>query len=103
MVLVPGPHLLNGSIDLARVRIALGAARIGYASVIILMICAGLLIGLSLGGATLPISEPSYPVPLVYDVIAAGVAVAAFGTFFSIPWGILPIPVLIGMLPHAAD
>jgi uncharacterized membrane protein YjjP (DUF1212 family) len=102
MVLVPGPHLLNGSIDLAGARIALGAARIGYACVIILMICMGLLIGLSLGGATLPVSEPSSPVPLGYDVIAAGVAVAAFGTFFSMPWRMLPIPVLIGMLAHAA-
>ncbi|MEA2780922.1 MAG: hypothetical protein QOK29_2466 [Rhodospirillaceae bacterium] len=102
MVLVPGAHFLNGSIDLARVRIALGIARIGYASVIIVMICAGLLIGLSLGGVTLPVSEPFYRVPLGYDVIAAGVAVAAYGTFSSMPWKMLPIPVLIGMLAHAA-
>src|SRR2546425_7027255 len=54
MVLVPGPHLLNGTIDLARARIALGASRIGYASLITVMICTGLLVGLSLGGGTLP-------------------------------------------------
>jgi uncharacterized membrane protein YjjB (DUF3815 family) len=42
------------------------------------------------------------PVPLFYDVIAAGVAVAAYGTFFSVPWRMLPIPMLIGMLAHAA-
>jgi uncharacterized membrane protein YjjP (DUF1212 family) len=102
MVLVPGPHLLNGSIDLARARIALGAARIAYASLIILMICTGLLLGLSSGGVTLPVSGPSYPVPLGYDVIAAGVAVAAYGTFFAMPWRMLPIPILIGMLAHAS-
>jgi uncharacterized membrane protein YjjB (DUF3815 family) len=39
---------------------------------------------------------------LLYDVIAAGVAVAAYGTFFSMPWRMLPIPMLIGMLAHAA-
>ncbi len=33
MVLVPGPHLLNGAIDLARTRIALGIARLAYAGV----------------------------------------------------------------------
>ncbi len=102
MVLVPGPHLLNGSIDLARARIALGAARIGFAGLIILMICAGLLLGLALGDTSLPVSGQSAPVPLVYDVIAAAVAVAAYGTFFSMPWRMLPIPILIGMAAHAA-
>jgi uncharacterized membrane protein YjjP (DUF1212 family) len=102
MILMPGPHLLNGTIDLARARIGLGASRIAYAGVIILMICTGLLTGLSFGGVNLPVSVPSYPVPLGYDVIAAGVAVAAYGTFFAMPWRMLPIPVAIGMLAHAS-
>ena len=102
MVLVPGPHLLNGAIDLARARIALGAARILYAGLIIVTICTGLLAGLALGGVTLPVYGPSVPVPLLYDVIAAGVAVGAYGTFFAMPWRTLPIPILVGMLAHAA-
>jgi uncharacterized membrane protein YjjP (DUF1212 family) len=102
MVLIPGPHLLNGTIDLAQARVALGASRIGYASLIILMICMGLLLGLSFGGVNLPVSGPSYPVPLKYDVIAAGVAVAAYSTFFAMPWRMVPIPIVIGMLAHAA-
>jgi uncharacterized membrane protein YjjP (DUF1212 family) len=102
MVLVPGPHLLNGTLDLARARIAMGAARIGYASLIIVMICTGLLFGLSLGGVALPVSAPSSPVLLGYDVAAAGVAVAAYGTFFAMPWRMLPIPILVGMLAHAS-
>jgi uncharacterized membrane protein YjjP (DUF1212 family) len=102
MILVPGPHLLNGMIDLARARIGLGISRIGYAGMIIFVICAGLLTGLSLGGVNLPVAAASYPPPLGYDVIAAGVAVAAYGTFFSMPWRMLPIPVAIGMLAHAA-
>jgi uncharacterized membrane protein YjjP (DUF1212 family) len=102
MVLVPGPHLLNGTIDLVRGRLPLGASRIGYAGLIILMICAGLLAGLSFGGVSLPASgAPSSPVPLGYDVMAAAVAVAAYGTFFSMPWRMLPIPILIGALAHA--
>lgn len=101
MVLVPGPHFLNGMIDLARARIALGAARIVYASLITVMICTGLLLGLGLGGVSLPALGPSLSAPLGYDVIAAGIAVAAFGTFFAMPWRMLPIPILIGMLAHA--
>jgi uncharacterized membrane protein YjjB (DUF3815 family) len=58
--------------------------------------------GLSLGGVNLPASVPSSPVPLGYDVIAAGVAVAAYGTFFAMPWRMLPIPAAIGMLAHAS-
>jgi uncharacterized membrane protein YjjP (DUF1212 family) len=100
MVLVPGPHVLNGTIDLARGRLALGICRVVYASLIIFAICIGLLVGLSFGGINLPASAPSPAVPLVYDVIAAGVAVAAYGTFFSMPWRMLPVPILIGMLAH---
>jgi uncharacterized membrane protein YjjP (DUF1212 family) len=101
MILVPGPHLLNGTLDLARGRLPLGASRIGYSSLVILMICVGLLVGLSFGGVSLPASGPSNKVPLGYDVIAAGVAVAAYGTFFAMPWRMLPIPILIGALAHA--
>jgi uncharacterized membrane protein YjjP (DUF1212 family) len=102
MVLVPGPHVLNGAIDLARTRIALGIARLAYAALIVLMICTGLLVGLNAGGATIPATEHSATVPLVADVIAAGCAVAAFGTFFSMPWRQLPFPIAVGMLAHAA-
>ncbi len=101
MVLVPGPHFLNGTLDLARARIALGSARLMYAALVIVMICTGLLLGLRLGGVGLPASGASNDVPLAADVIAAGVAVAAYGTFFAMPWRTLPIPMAIGMAAHA--
>jgi uncharacterized membrane protein YjjP (DUF1212 family) len=100
MVLVPGPHFLNGAIDLVRARIPLGLARLTYASLIVLAISAGLLIGLALGGTSLPPAAPSLTAPLLADVVAAGVAVAAYGAFFSLPWRLLPVPVLVGMLAH---
>jgi uncharacterized membrane protein YjjP (DUF1212 family) len=102
MVLVPGPHILNGAIDLARTRIALGIARLAYAGVIVLLICAGGLFGFTAVGANLAIAGPSPPVPLLIDVIAAGCAVASFGTFFSMPWRLLAVPIAAGMLAHAA-
>ena len=101
MILVPGPHFLNGALDFARMRFALGSARMAYASLITCVICAGLLLGLSLGGDSLPASATSRSVPLVYDVAAAGVAVAAYGIFFNMPWQMLRVPVLVGMLAHA--
>ncbi|MEA2884687.1 MAG: hypothetical protein QOH32_3943 [Bradyrhizobium sp.] len=102
MVLIPGPHILNGAIDLARTRIALGIARLAYAGVIVLLICAGGLFGFTAAGANPVTAGPSPPVPLVIDVIAAGFAVASFGTFFSMPWRLLAFPIAAGMLAHAA-
>jgi uncharacterized membrane protein YjjP (DUF1212 family) len=102
MMLVPGPHILNGAIDLARTRIALGIARLAYAGLIVLMICTGLLAGLSVGSMTIPTTGASTPIPLIADVIAAGVAIACFGAFFSMPWRQLPFPIAVGMLAHAA-
>jgi uncharacterized membrane protein YjjB (DUF3815 family) len=101
MVLVPGPHIFNGAIDLARTRINLGVARLTYAGLILLMICTGLLIGTGTAGGTLQ-TGPSAAAPFVADVVAAGCAVASFGTFFSMPWRLLPLPIAVGMLAHAA-
>ena len=101
MVLVPGPHFLNGMIDLVRARIPLGAARLALAGLIVLVICAGLLAGLALAGTSFPEAGAVRPVPLALDVLAAGVAVAAYGSFFNMPWRMVGAPVATGMAAHA--
>jgi len=101
MVLVPGPHFLNSALDLIAGRIHLGSARLIYAGLIVLAITTGLLLGLTLFGVTLPVEPPGRSVPLWLDVIAAGVAVAAYSVFFSTPLTMLPWPVAVGMLAHA--
>jgi uncharacterized membrane protein YjjP (DUF1212 family) len=101
MILVPGPHLLNGLMDLAAVRVHLGASRLIYAGLVIVAISAGLLLGLGVLGVSLPVDAPGRPVPLWLDVIAAGVAVAAYGIFYSTPLRMLGWPVAVGMLAHA--
>ena len=101
MVLVPGPHFLNSALDLINGRIALGTARLMYAGLIVVAISVGLLIGLALLGVSLPADPAGRVVPLWQDVIAAGVAVAAYGVFFSTPLHMLPWPVAVGMFGHA--
>jgi len=101
MILVPGAHIINTAIDLARGRIDLGSSRLAYSALIILMICVGLLLGLTTGGASLAPVAATHSVSIFADVLAAGVAVAAFGAFFSMPWRILFIPVFIGMFAHS--
>jgi uncharacterized membrane protein YjjP (DUF1212 family) len=101
MVLVPGPHILNGALDLIAGRIHLGSARLIYAGLVVVAISTGLLLGLMLMRASLPIDPPGHEVPLWLDVIAAGVAVACYSVFFSTPLRMLPWPIAVGMLAHA--
>jgi uncharacterized membrane protein YjjP (DUF1212 family) len=101
MVLVPGPHILNGTLDLIGGRIHLGTARLVYAGLIVVAISTGLLLGLTLLNQSLPIDPSGHAVPLWLDVIAAGVAVACYSVFFSTPLNMLPWPVAVGMLAHA--
>ncbi len=63
MILVPGPHILNGALDLVTGRIPLGAARLLYAGVIIAAISIGLLIGLALLGVHCRLKNPEEPCP----------------------------------------
>jgi uncharacterized membrane protein YjjP (DUF1212 family) len=100
MVLVPGPHLLNSALDLINGRIHLGAALLIYAGLTVVAISVGLLFGLAVIAVSLPADAPGRAVPIWQDVIAAGIAVAAFSIFFSTPLNMLPWPMAVGMLAH---
>jgi uncharacterized membrane protein YjjB (DUF3815 family) len=86
---------------LLRARIPIGAGRISLALLIVFAICGGLLTGLAVTGTTFPQSAGSASVPLGYDVLAAGVAVAAYGSFFNMPWRLMAAPIIVGMAAHA--
>ena len=101
VILVPGAHVLNGLADLINGRLHLGAARVIHATLIIVAITTGLLFGLVLCGAALPLTEAVRTVPLWQHMFAGGVAVAAFGVLFSMPLQLLPLPILVGALAQA--
>jgi uncharacterized membrane protein YjjB (DUF3815 family) len=84
-----------------RGRINLGAARLIYAVLVVVAISTGLLLGLALLSISLPVDPAGRAVPLWFDVIAAGVAVACYSVFFSTPLNMLPWPVAVGALAHA--
>lgn len=102
MVLVPGPHVLNGAMDLLALRMSLGLARLGYATLLLGAIAAGLVFGLRLGGQALPLSSTDVHVALYADVLAAGVAAASYPVYFSMPYRMIGWPVAVGMVAHAA-
>ena len=101
MILVPGPHVLNGALDLIRGRIDLGASRLIFAGLVIAAISTGLLVGFAMCGVSFPVDPGGRSVALWLDTIAAGVAVFAYSVFFSTPMRMLAWPVAIGMLAHA--
>lgn len=101
MILVPGPHVLNGALDLIYGRVHLGAARLLYAMLIGAAISTGLLLGLAVLGVSLPVDQAGGAAPLWQDVVAAGVAVFAYNIFFSTPLTLLPWPMAVGMLAHS--
>ena len=102
MVLVPGPALVNACLDFADRRHRLGMARLCDASVTILMICLGLLVGLFLGGTTLPVTAPGVSVPWWLDVAAAGLVACCFPVFFSMPHRSIGWAALAGAIGHGA-
>jgi uncharacterized membrane protein YjjP (DUF1212 family) len=101
MILVPGPHVLNGALDIIKGRVDLGAARLIFAGLVVVAISTGLLLGLTLLSVSFPVDPAGRAVPLWLDTIAAGVAVFAYSVFFSTALRMLAWPIAVGMLAHA--
>jgi uncharacterized membrane protein YjjP (DUF1212 family) len=101
LVLVPGPHVLNGMIDLLQARISLAVSRLVYAGFILLAISAGVLLTFSILHVSLPVEPAGRAIPFVYDVLAAGAAAAAYSIFYSTPARMIGWSVVVGMIAHA--
>lgn len=101
LVLVPGPHLLNGALDVLEGRVALGLSRLLYAAVVLIAIATGLLVGLAMLGESLTVTPPGRSVPLLRDMIFAGVAAACYGVYFNMPLRMLAWPVAAAAPAHA--
>ena len=101
MILVPGPHLINGCLDLLALRLPLGIARIVYGGLTLLGISAGLLLGLSFGGQLLWVHGPAVHDTFWADAAAAGIAAGSYGIYFSMPYRMLMWPVLFGVMAHS--
>jgi succinate dehydrogenase hydrophobic anchor subunit len=82
LMLVPGPHLINGIEDVLENEIQAGICRLGLAIAILLAAALGVAVGAWLIIGTIAEAAPdrqSVTVPLV-DIVLAGVASAGFST-----------------------
>ena len=101
MILIPGPHLLNGALDLLAYRVTLGISRLAFAAMALAAISAGLVAGLAAVGHSLPTAPVHAIVPFWLDAAAGGIAATCYGVFYAMPIRMLVWPAGLGIAAHA--
>lgn len=103
LMLVPGPHLLNGLFDLVDNHLVTSMARLGLAMGILVASALGIVLGarLTLPTGDLPSQSASVPeLNLLSDMILAGIATCGFAAYFNVPWRQLGLAAIGGMTGH---
>jgi uncharacterized membrane protein YjjP (DUF1212 family) len=103
LMLVPGPHLINGVYDMLENHVQTGVCRLGLATGILVATALGVALGawVTLGPSTVS-TTPSEATPLTLplDAVLAGIAACGFGAFYNAPWRVLWVSILCGVVGH---
>lgn len=88
LMLVPGPHFINGLLDLVDNHLPMSMARLALAVGILLAAALGIVLGVRL---TLPDGIPDIParadhLNLATDMLLAAVVTCGFAVFYNTPW-----------------
>jgi uncharacterized membrane protein YjjP (DUF1212 family) len=103
LMVVPGPHLINGLLDLIDNQLSMSLARLGLAAGLLAAAGAGVALGVEL---SLPDPEPVgqgtslVKLNLVSDAALAGIATCGFAVYYNTAWRLLGIAALPGMIGH---
>jgi uncharacterized membrane protein YjjP (DUF1212 family) len=103
LMLVPGPHLINGILDLIDNHLPMSVARLGLAAGILLGSALGIVLGVEL---TLPGPLPPDQrangdhLNLVSDVVLAGIVTCGFAVFYNTGWRQVGLAAVGGMAGH---
>jgi uncharacterized membrane protein YjjB (DUF3815 family) len=103
LMLVPGPHLINGVLDLIDNYVPMSLARLGLALGILLASALGIVVGveLTLPDALLPEQGASAGhLNLVSDMVLAGVVTCGFAVFYNTAWAAVGMAAVGGILGH---
>jgi uncharacterized membrane protein YjjB (DUF3815 family) len=103
LMLVPGPHLINGVHDMVDNHMQAGLSRLGLASGILIAAALGVALGVGLTIGLSPLStapSEAMRLTLLLDMALAGVAACGFGAFYNAPWRVLWVSILCGMVGH---
>jgi uncharacterized membrane protein YjjB (DUF3815 family) len=103
LMLIPGPHLINGLLDLVDNYIPMSLARLGLAAGILLAACLGLLVGVEFVFPALPEATRSFEAArlgVVADMLLAAAVTAGFAVYYNTPWPQLGLAMMGGALGH---
>jgi uncharacterized membrane protein YjjP (DUF1212 family) len=103
LMVVPGPHFINGLLDLLDNYLSMSLARLGLAMGILFASAAGLVLGVELIlPDSLSIDQAASPenLNLVSDMVLAGIVTLGFAVFYNTPWHLLGTAALLGMAGH---
>jgi uncharacterized membrane protein YjjB (DUF3815 family) len=88
LIVVPGPHLINGVLDLLDNHLSMSVARLGLAMGILFAGALGVVVGIEL--TMLPRAAgsgtPAAPLGLAGDMLLAVVVASGFAVFYNTPW-----------------
>jgi uncharacterized membrane protein YjjP (DUF1212 family) len=103
LMLIPGPHLLNGVFDLIDNYVPMSLARLGLATAIIVASALGIVLGieLTLSGPPLAGQNPNTgQLTLISDILLAGVVTCGFAMFYNAAWAQIAMAAIGGMAGH---
>lgn len=103
LMLVPGPHLINGLLDLVDNFIPMGLARLGLAISILVATAVGIVMGIELTLPTLPLAERSLRTDhlnVFSDMVLAGIVTIGFAVFYNTAWPQVGLATAGGMIGH---
>jgi len=103
LVLVPGPHLINGLLDLIDNYLPMSIARLVLATAILLASALGIVVGIEL-----TLSEPlagnqgttADRLDVFSDMLLAGIVTCGFAVYYNTPWVLVALAALGGMARH---
>jgi uncharacterized membrane protein YjjB (DUF3815 family) len=103
LMLVPGPHLINGLLDLVDNHLPMSLARLGLATGILLASTLGIVLGMEL---TLPDNLPARQAAsgdhlnLALDMVLAGIVTCGFAVSYNTAWRQVGLAAVGGMVGH---
>lgn len=103
LMLVPGPHLINGVLDLVENHLPMSLARLGLATGILLANALGIVSGIELmlpGGRLPEQGADADHLNLVSDLVLAGIVTCGFAVTYNTPWMQVGMAALGGMAGH---
>ena len=103
LMLVPGPHLINGLLDFIDNRLPMSVARLALANGILLAVGLGLLIGIELIFPQPPEMKQGFKVEqlhVVADMLLASAVTAGFAVFYNTRWPHISQAVAGGAIGH---